>query len=128
MSTKDRKRRSAVCGICFMIAYLYLYEITWVALHGLGLGATNELFYVRRLPAVVDMALTFLAQVLWVFSFPIAQLVYRLDLSEAYYVNLVYLPFAAALQWFGWGYFIGWIFLQKGRSQKVHTEPEENRK
>ncbi len=124
MTGDRRKRKSAIWGVCFMLSYLYLYEITWVALHGIGIGATSEFYYARHLPTAVEVVLAFLSRVLWVFSFPIAQMVYGLDLSEPYYVSLVYIPFAAALQWFGWGYFCGWMLLRRGHPQPVATEHE----
>jgi hypothetical protein len=107
--TRNRRRDILLWGLCFMLAYLYTYEILLVmSLKPTPTAYPEHLGEVRQIPAVLDWIASQLSRFLTFFSFPMYALAVRV-FSEPYYSECVYIPFTCALQWFGWGcLFAGW--------------------
>jgi len=98
----DKKLTIGFWGLLFMVSFLYAKGLTFT------LTCTPLSYPQRYDPKPGRGSLQTVGQVLWVLSYPSIQNADRLLPQEPYFFELVYRPFFAAFQWFGYGCLFGW--------------------
>jgi hypothetical protein len=106
----------AFWGLVVMVTFLYAYMLAFT-LSAFPMPRDPER-YGERTDVLGDSANT-IAQMLSILSYPTFQNAPLIVPLTPFYFELVYRPFLAAFQWFGYGCLFGW-WLYKRKSRKPY--------
>lgn len=99
----QRKSPIMLCGLVFMISFLYTYDLLFVSIHE---PDREEQFADRELPYYLRIVAEPTRQILFCSALP--AWILTKQIYEPYYGELVYYPLIAGIMWFGYGCTIAW--------------------